>query len=367
MPNCVHLTSQCPPVGQGGLGTHVRGLTQALAQHLPVEIISPAHLPGNPLEPETALRWGLSITSPRLIHAHNYEVALPALIAKALTGASLVVTLHLPAPEPYRALERQLLETADTVITVSRSLAQEYLERGWRIPTPVVIPNGVDTHFYNPDAGSHRDSERLLFAGRLSPQKGCDLALRALRELLPTFPGLTLHVAGAGPWEQAYRNLARRLGCGGRVRWLGWLEPVQLRQEYRRCGLFLMPSRFEPFGLSALEAMACGAPVVAAATGGLPEFITDQKNGLLVSPADPATLAQAVRALLLNPGEAARLGGAAVARARTFTWERAAHETLHVYRSLPQHPLMYDLTPEHRLARAKAIVHAAPGAEGVRL
>lgn len=364
MPNCVHLTSQYPPVGQGGLGTHVWGLTHALAEHLAVEVISPAHLPGNPLDPEAALHWGLSTPSARLIHAHNYEVALPALIAKAVTGAPLVVTLHLPAPEPYRALERQLLEAADAVIAVSRSLAQQYLEYHWQIPTPVVIPNGVDTRFYRPDPHAHREAGRLLFAGRLSPQKGCDLAIRALRELLPTFPELTLHIAGAGAWEQAYRNLARRLGCGDRVHWLGWLDPVQLRQEYRRCGLFLMPSRFEPFGLSALEAMACGAPVVAAATGGLPEFITDQENGFLVSPANPAALAEAVRALLVNPTNAARLGASAAARADDFTWERAAQVTLRVYRSLQQPPTL-DLTPEQRLARAKEVIRAALSAEAV--
>jgi glycosyltransferase involved in cell wall biosynthesis len=324
--------------------------------------LSPAHLSGDPLDPETALRWGLSLTADpgTVLHAHNYEIALPALIAQGLMGAPLVVTLHLPAPERYRALERQLLSAADAVIAVSRSLAGEYAEYGCR-----VIPNGVDTRFYHPDPGTRREAGRLLFAGRLSPQKGCDLALHAFRELLPTFPELRLHVAGAGPWEQAYRNLARSLGLGDRVRWLGWLEPAALREEYRRCRAFLMPSRFEPFGLSALEALACGAPVVAANVGGLPEFITDQETGVLVSPADPSALAQTARALLVSPSHADRLGAAAAIRAQELTWDRAAAETLRVYQSLPQNPPPPPLSPEERRRRANEILRAALNPEPV--
>lgn len=356
MADVVHLTSQYPPAGQGGLGTHVHGLTRALAAQVPVRVISPVHAPGDPLDPEVAVRWGLSLAAApvTLIHAHNYEVALPALIAKALIGAPLVVSLHLPAPERYRELERQLLVAADAVISVSHSLAGEYPEFGCR-----VIPNGVDPSIYHPDAETRREAERLLFAGRLSPQKGCDVALHAFRELLPTFPELRLRIAGAGPWEQAYRNLARRLGIGDRVQWLGWLDPAALREEYRRCHAFLMPSRFEPFGLSALEALACGTPVVAANVGGLPEFITNQETGLLIPPGDPSALAQALRTLLVSPAYAARLGTAAATGAREFTWERAAAETLRIYLSLPQYSRTPTLSPEAQQRRAEEIVRAA--------
>jgi len=363
----LHLASQYPPVGQGGLGAHVYGLTQALAVHLPVRVVSPTDLSEDPLDPNTALQWGrgLSVTPGAVIHAHNYEVALPALVAKALSAAPLVVTLHLPAPERYRVLERRLLAAADAVIAVSHSLASEYGALGWQMPAPVVIPNGVDEAFYASDPGAARQAGRILFAGRLCPQKGCDLALRAFRELLPTFPALRLRVAGTGAWEQAYRNLARRLGIGDRVHWLGWLAPAALREEYQRCRAFLMPSRFEPFGLSALEAMACGAPVIAAAVGGLPEFITDQETGLLVPQGDPAALAQAVHSLLVDPSRAARLGAAAALHAREFTWARAAEETLRVYRCLPQTAQLPDLSPQSRLRRAAETVRAALDPEPV--
>jgi len=360
MPSDVlHLTSQYPPVGQGGLGNHVSGLTHALARHLRVSVISPVHLPGNPLDPAAALQWGLAAASGGLIHAHNYEVALPALIAKALTGAPLVVTLHLPAPEPYRSLERRLLEAADAVVAVSRAVAGECLERNWQMSPPVVIQNGVDASFYTPDKAVQRETGRLLFAGRLSPQKGCDIALHALRELLPAFPGLRLHVAGAGSWEQSYRNLARRFGLGDQVRWLGWLDPDALREEYRRCSAFLMPSRFEPFGLSALEAMACGAPVVASRVGGLPEFITDGASGLLVPPGDSDGLAQAMRRLLVSPAHAQRLAIAAALSASELTWDRAAEQTLRLYRGLPPWTPRRSLATDRQLLVAQEVLRTA--------
>jgi glycosyltransferase involved in cell wall biosynthesis len=383
------VASQFPPDGQGGLATHVYGLTRALAGRAALELYLPGdpgramadrigYRPqtGDPLNPDDALAWGLALASGvggansphaqrvRVIHAHNYEAALPALVVKRLTGAPLVVTLHLPAPPEHEALERRLLEAADAVISVSGALAAEYVERGWRMPGPVVIPNGVDTDFFTPGAAMAREPGRLLFAGRLTPQKGVDLAIRALGALAPALPELRLVVAGAGPWEQAYRNLARRLGCADRVRWLGWLDPEALRDQYRRCTAFLMPSRFEPFGLSALEAMACGATVVASTAGGLPEFIRDNVTGRLTSPSDPAALAAAIGALVRDPVGADRLGVAAAETARTLTWARAAEATLRVYERLNYGSLRPLPAAQLVVTLARAEIAAATGADG---
>ncbi len=357
----VHVTSQFPPHSNGGLGTHVQALCCALAPHVPVSVLVPAEprypsLPGvrywlqagDPLQPSAAEAWGETLVqavaalrgpSGRLpiIHAHNYEAALPALHARSRSGAPLVVTLHLPAPADLVELERQLLEQADAVIAVSRSLAEDYRKRGWRIPDPIPVPNGVDLATFHgaPTGHSTRRHGQLLIAGRLTPQKGVDLAIRALARLLPDCPNLHLRIAGIGPWERAYRNLARELGVSDRVNWLGFLGPEALRQEYQHCGILLMPSRFEPFGLSALEAMACGAPVIASWVGGLPEFITPDQSGLLVPPCDVPALAEAIRYLVAFPEEAAWLGAGAMTAARALSWERTAQGTLEVYRSLP--------------------------------
>lgn len=358
----VHVSSQFPPHSNGGLGTHVQALCTALAPQIPVAVLVPAEpryttlsgvrywlQAGNPLETCAGEEWGRTLvqaveglTSPSgrlpVIHAHNYEAALPALYAREETGAPLVVTLHLPAPAPYAALERRLVEYADAVIAVSTSLAEEYRTREWDGVEPVAIPNGVDpSMFHGPALGSSpRRPGRLLISGRVTPQKGIDLAIRALATLLPRYPQLGLRVAGTGPWERAYRNLARELGVQDRITWLGFLGQEVLRREYQECSMLLMPSRFEPFGLSALEAMACGAPVVASWVGGLPEFITPDESGLLVPPSDVPALAAAIRYLLEFPEEAAWLGAGAITAARALSWERTARSTLDVYRSLPQ-------------------------------
>jgi glycogen(starch) synthase len=347
-----HVTSQYPPVGRGGLGSHVRGLARELARFRSVRVFAPVGADagdsvgvspqvGSPLDPEAAMDWGLALAAwaqreehPPIIHAHNYEAALPALVGRALVGARLVVTLHLPAPEQHRGLERGLLAAADAVIVVSRALGEEYRRRGWWMPAPQVVPNGVDTSFFTPDAAVAREPRRLLFAGRLAPQKGCDVALEALAVLVAEFEDLRLRVAGAGPWERAYRNLARSLGCPHRVEWLGWLDGPALRDEYRRCGAFLMPSRYEPFGLAALEAMACGAPVIASHVDGIAEYLRGDQNGVLIRPGEAAALAAGVRALLTEPQRAARLGLAAAATARGMSWSRAAAATTAVYDGL---------------------------------
>lgn len=357
----VHVSSQFPPHSNGGLGTHVQALCTALAPQIPVAVLVPAEpryttLPGvrywlqsgNPLDIGAGEAWGRTLVQALealtgasgrrpIIHAHNYEVALPALYARVETGAPLVVTLHLPAPPAFAALERKLVEHADAVIAVSSSLSEEYTSRDWNGVRPVAIPNGVDsTVFHGPGSvPSLRSPTRLLIAGRVTPQKGIDLAIRALASLLPRFPQLELRVAGTGPWERAYRNLARELGVQDRVTWLGFLGQDALRREYQECSMLLMPSRFEPFGLSALEAMACGAPVIASWVGGLPEFITPDESGLLVPPSDVGALAEAIRYLLAFPEEAAWLGAGAVTAARSLSWDRTARSTLEVYRSLP--------------------------------
>jgi glycosyltransferase involved in cell wall biosynthesis len=363
----LHLTSQYPPHSLGGLGTHVYHVARVECGAVP-RVFGPGPGPapvgaelrgltGNPLEPAAAVEWAIAVAGglpaePAVLHAHNYETALPALAAARLTGLPLVVTVHLPAPPRYRALEGRLLAAADRVVAVSAALAEELPPQ----TEPLVVPNGVDTSFYRPGA-EPRDEDCWLFAGRLTPQKGVDTALRALAAA-PA--GVRLRVVGEGEWGRAYRNLARRLGVPDRVAWLGALSWDRLRTEYRRCGVFLMPSRREPFGLAALEAQACGAPVIAARVGGLPEVVVDGETGLLVPPDDPAALADAARRA--DPEARARLGRAAAAAAAQRDW--SLHRTrLHaeVYAPLARRPR--PLPPGPREIAA-AVIHEALTPEG---
>ena len=168
----------------------------------------------------------------------------------------------------------------------------------------------------------------LLAIGRLVPQKGIDVALRAL----PDVPGAWLVVLGEGPERARLEALAAELGVADRV-WLPGRVP-DVAAWLRRASLLVHPARWEGFGLALLEAMLAGLPVVAARISSVPEVVVDGETGLLVPPENPAALAAAIRRVLREP---AAYGEAGLARARAeFSVERMARRTLDLYRSLPE-------------------------------
>lgn len=149
--------------------------------------------------------------------------------------------------------------------------------------------------------------DRVLYVGRVTRQKGLGQLIRAigLTEMA------TLEVSGEGWWKPAAEKLVVRLGLERRVRFLGWLAPSELDAAYRRAAVVAVPSLWpEPFGMVGLEAMARGRPVVATATGGIPEWLADGQTGLLTPPGDVRALARALQRLLDDPGLRARMGAA---------------------------------------------------------
>ncbi len=242
-----------------------------------------------------------------LVHAHW----LPAGAAAAVSGRPFVVTLHgtdVELARRARPLARAVLGRARVTICVSRWLADEACRLGAR--RVEVIPNGVEL----PEPGGEEaDPPEILFAGRLSPEKGVE-------ELLEATADLRLVVAGDGP-------LRSRV-----PRALGFVSRDELERLYARAAVVVCPSRREGFGVTCAEAMAHGKPVVAAAVGGLLDLVTDGETGLLVPPRDPAALRAALERLLADPKLRRRLGEAARRRvAELCSWERVTAATLAVY------------------------------------
>jgi glycogen(starch) synthase len=195
-------------------------------------------------------------------------------------------------------------------------------------PRGVVVRNAVPVPVL---ASRPADPKRLLFAGRLVTQKGCDLAIEALARLAPVHPGVSLVIAGEGPEQAALAALAARCGVAERVSFLGQVARDELIELMAGCAMLLVPSRDEPFGLVALEAAHAGRPVVAANVGGLPEVVAQNETGLLVPPESSGALAAAAASLVADPGMAGRLGAQARRRAQAdFRFEDyvAAHERL---------------------------------------
>jgi glycosyltransferase involved in cell wall biosynthesis len=184
-----------------------------------------------------------------------------------------------------------------------------------------------------PPAGDRRT--RLLVVGRLSPRKGQDVALAAVAELVAAGYDLELHLVGdvfrGYEWyERELREQADRLGIADRIVVAGFAE--EPTAAYAESDIVLVPSRLEPFGNVAVEAMALGRPVIASRVGGLPEIVDDGDTGILVPPGDQAALVAAIRSLVDDPGRAARLGTAGAVRVRDrFGRDQSARALLEVF------------------------------------
>jgi glycosyltransferase involved in cell wall biosynthesis len=172
----------------------------------------------------------------------------------------------------------------------------------------------VDDLAFSPGPGGQPRDE-LLFVGRLDRQKGAEVAVAALARLTGPAAALPLRIVGGGPEEPALRRLAGELGVAGRVRWDGQLSQAELAGRYRRAAALVVPGRDEGLGLVAVEGQLSGAPVVAAASGGLLDVVADGRTGRTFPPGSPDALARTVEAVLADPDGSARMALAARERA----------------------------------------------------
>ena len=222
----------------------------------------------------------------------------------------------------------------DRILTSSRTCARE-IRRDFGVAPGRLreIGNGLDTDLFRPDPTVPREPTTLLCVGRASdPNKGVDVLVEALARL--PRPVRVWLVDEDHPSHEGRRRAAA-LGVGDRLQVTGRLPTPELVDRYRRATLVVVPSRYEGFGLPAVEAMACGTPVVATAAGALPEVVETGGGGVLVARDDADALAKAVGALLEQPEARARLGARARPRVEgAYAWPRIAERTAGVYREL---------------------------------
>jgi D-inositol-3-phosphate glycosyltransferase len=254
-----------------------------------------------------------------------------------------------PEPPARLAGEERVVATADRLIAPTPTEARELVELYAAAPGKVrIVSPGVDLARFRPGdraaaraAMGVRTRHVIAFAGRLQPLKAPDVAVRALALLARERPELDVEllVAGgaSGNGDRDAPHLARLAwaeGVGERVRFLPPQPHDRLATLFRAADLVLVPSYSESYGLVALEAQACGTPVVAARVGGLVHAVGDGTTGLLVDQHDPAAYAAAVAALLGNPRRLAAMGAAAARFAGAHGWDRTASRLLDVYADL---------------------------------
>ena len=264
---------------------------------------------------------------PDLVHLHTLgyssffcERAIPDLPTR------LLVTRHELFPGPFGrdTVTGRLLARADWIACCSRAVLDQLLliapEARARASA---ILNGLAPPREAPSPLS-LEPPVLLCLGRLTEQKGFDLAIAALARLSARFPDIRMVIAGDGPARPALEDAAARLGVTDLVFFSGWLAPARVTQAIDAASVVLVPSRgVEAFGLVALQAAQMGRPVVATSVGGLPEVVQDGTTGLVCDPESAAALADAIAWLLERPETAARFGRVARERALgAFTGER---------------------------------------------
>ncbi len=288
---------------------------------------------------------------PDLVMAHTWIGWGPALARlKGVRGTLFTVSAHGaeilgPARSPwYRFLMTQALKSADRVLPVSSFTAEAVAGLGISRERIEVIHNGVDLERYAPTP-KNADLVRkwnldgrdvIATVGGLVDRKGHDIVIRAMALLKDSHPNLRYLVAGG--WalnssrEEFLRALVRELGLEDRVVFTGFVNEADLADVYRLGDLFVMPGRemkekgwVEGFGISYLEAAACGVPIVATRTGGVAEAVTEE-NGVFVPEEDPEAVAAAVRELMGDPARRRAMSGAGLAWAKANSWTRRAED-----------------------------------------
>jgi glycosyltransferase involved in cell wall biosynthesis len=252
------------------------------------------------------------------------------LLVHHLFGRTAFSEASLPIATATWLLEKPLARAYRDVPVqaVSESTAADLAERGFRRAGIRVIPNGVDTDFYAPAAGLPRfDEPTVLYLGRLKRYKRIDLIVRAVAALRDRGVPLRLRIGGRGSHEPELRRLVAALRLDDRVDFAGFVSEEEKRQLFRRCWVHVLTSEKEGWGISNLEAAACGTPTVASDSPGLRDSVRHGETGFLVPHGDVEALADRLAEVLGDARLRERLGTGARRFAEYYAWDRAADET----------------------------------------
>ncbi len=249
-------------------------------------------------------------------------------------------------------IEREIMHLAHCIVAATPRDREQMIEL-YDAPREniIVIPPGVDLNLFKPrPAGLEKvfglkDNRSVLFVGRIDPVKGIDTWFKAMALLVAEEPTLrnklcVCLIGGDVDEEEPDDELARlqalkdELGIGDLVMFMGKRAQETLPDYYASADVVVMPSRYESFGMAALEAMACGAPVVASDVGGLSFIVRDGETGFLVPEGDARAMADCLGRLLRDPALRARLGTRGVEVAREYAWARIADRIEEVYASV---------------------------------
>jgi glycosyltransferase involved in cell wall biosynthesis len=377
------LSWEYPPRIIGGLSKHVEGLSRELAMMGHEVHVITLDFPGAAYEEVTGSlhihrvavnlpaptfhTWVLLFNHffekrvgqlakefgvPDVVHIHDWLTVSSGIAAKHLLRVPLVMTFHSTeasrsshSPSPESAMVEGLewwgsFEAAN-VIAVSGWMKAEVTSLFKTPPGKVIeIPNAVDPDKFAEEVDSRatrakwkiKEGEKLIAAvGRLTAQKGFDDLIRAYASIKRSVPASRLLVVGDGYMRGELESIAEQVHVRDSTTFAGFISEADLVGVLKATDVVVVPSRFEPFGIIALEAMAAGAPVVVSKVGGLAEIVDDSVDGLEVEPNNPAAIAEAAVRVLSDRELAARLAENGLKKSRAYSWESAARKTLETY------------------------------------
>lgn len=376
------LSWEYPPLVVGGIAAHAEGLATAMVRaghdvtvlslHHPdapddavvdgVRVVrSRVDLPWIPSEDLVAQMASanhhivrstarLGAWRPDVVHTHDWLVAWAGDVLAHLYDAPLVATVHATErgrhgghvppglPAVVNSVEWWLTYQAREVIACSNFMVREVIT-GFELPPDKVhlVPNGVNPALWAPTTMSPRRDPLVLAWGRVQYEKGFQVLASAIGRLRRRVPGIQCVIAGRGSYLPDLQVHLDVEGVNDLVHLAGFVADDDLRTLLHTAGCVVIPSLYEPFGIVALEAMAAGAPTVAARTGGLAEILTNTNAGLLFEPGDPNDLADQLEAVLTNPAVAQALQRTAAALvAERYSWDAIAASTVDVYQQALQ-------------------------------
>ena len=393
------LSWEYPPVVVGGLGRHVHALARHLAGQghevvvlcrqpggsdaathpdsdtvvEGVRLVRVAEDPPHLTFERDLVAWTLAMGHamvraghrllagwrPDVVHAHDWLVTHPAVALAEAGGVPLVSTVHATEAgrhsgwlshnhnQQIHSVEWWLAHRSDAVITCSAAMRAEVATLFELPPERIsVLRNGIEscTWEVSPAEVAATRAEHapgggplLLYFGRLEFEKGVQDLLAALPGIRERHPGATAVIAGRGSHENRLRDHAAECGVSGAARFTGHLPDVALAALLAAADAVVLPSRYEPFGIVALEAAAAGAPLVASTAGGLAELVEDGRTGATFPPGEIDLLTDAVHRVLTDPAAAAARAHAARARLATdFDWRTIAAATAALYAGTPR-------------------------------
>ncbi|MEM2906035.1 MAG: glycosyltransferase family 4 protein [Candidatus Bathyarchaeia archaeon] len=382
--NICMVSWEFPPRIVGGIASHCFGLSRSLAaQGCEVHVVT-LDFPGAPMEEQVDgvkvhrvqveighpnfLVWTLlfnhfmekrvadlnAVFRFEVVHCHDWLTVPVGVASKHFLGRPLVATFHstergrtqgLSDPDGYAisGIEWWGLYEAKRLITVSHSMADQVCSE-YKVPREKVrvIPNGVNPAEYEVSVDRARVRGRyglsvhdklVLFVGRLVPAKGVEYLIDAVPAISKRYPNVRFILVGDGWQRKQLEDRAHSTGEGWRVIFAGFLPEGELKELMHAADVLTVPSVYEPFGIVAIEGMACGLPVVASSVDGLSEVVQHMKTGVHVYPRSPESIAWGVDQVFSNESLAKDIAyNAKQSVLARYNWDSVAKETLSVYR-----------------------------------